>query len=70
MLSLSKNMSMWCCKELFDDDVITTLIRDIQDTSVAEDVSPYSSYCTTASHFCSAYTLLVEFIVKCPDGRV
>ncbi len=58
-----------CCKELFGHtpmqdpilhdcsihcDVTTTLTQDIQNSSVAKEVSPYSSSssCTTAFHFC------------------
>lgn len=33
-------------------DVTTTLTRDSQKSSLAKDVSPFSSSCTTAFHFC------------------
>ncbi len=57
-------------------DVTTMLTQDIQNSSVAKDVSPYSSYSNIAFHFLlktkihllpfySAYTLIVEFTVKC-----
>ncbi len=64
---------------------ILWLTKHIQNISEAKDVSPYSSCCTTAFHFCwrqkficslfSVYTLIVELTVnhlsvRTPDGCI
>ncbi len=56
ILGLSKNMSSdrYCKDCCIYWDVTNMLTRDIQNSSVAKDVSSYSSssYCNTAFHFC------------------